>query len=58
MYELAKMAKSKHYYIRRTHRYLGLIPGIQFLLWTIGCLYFSWSKMDEVHGDFQKRNVP
>ena len=50
------MAKSKHYYIRRTHRYLGLILGIQFLLWTIGGLYFSWSNIDEVHGDFQKRN--
>ena len=52
------MAKSKHYYIRKTHRWLGVILGIQFLLWTIGGLYFSWSNMDEVHGDFQKRNVP
>ena len=52
------MAKSKHYYIRGTHRYLGLILGIQFLLWTIGGLYFSWSNIDEVHGDFQKRNAP
>lgn len=52
------MAKSKHYYIRRTHRYLGLILGIQFLLWTIGGLYFSWSNIDDVHGDFQKRNAP
>lgn len=52
------MAKSKHYYIRKTHRWLGVILGIQFLLWTIGGLYFSWSNMDEVHGDFQKKNVP
>lgn len=52
------MAKSKHYYIRKTHRWLGVILGIQFLLWTIGGLYFSWSNMDEVHGDFQKRNAP
>ncbi|MFX1705708.1 hypothetical protein PV783_17200 [Chitinophaga sp. CC14] len=49
------MAKSKHYYIRKSHRYLGLILGIQFLLWTVGGLYFSWSNMDEVHGDFQKK---
>jgi hypothetical protein len=49
------MAKSKHFYIRKTHRYMGLILGIQFLLWTIGGLYFSWSNMDEVHGDFQKK---
>lgn len=52
------MAKSNHYYIRRTHRYLGLILGIQFLLWTIGGLYFSWSNMDEIHGDLQKNKVP
>ena len=52
------MAKSKNYYIRKTHRWLGVILGIQFLLWTIGGLYFSWSNMDEVHGDFQKKNAP
>lgn len=52
------MAKSKHYYIRKSHRYLGLVLGIQFLLWTIGGLYFSWSNMDEVHGDFQKKPEP
>lgn len=52
------MAKSKHYYIRKSHRWLGVILGIQFLLWTIGGLYFSWSNMDEVHGDFQKKSAP
>ncbi|TNE65248.1 MAG: hypothetical protein EP344_03095 [Bacteroidetes bacterium] len=41
-------------YIRRTHRYLGVFIGIQFLAWTIGGLYFSWSDMDEVHGDYEK----
>jgi uncharacterized iron-regulated membrane protein len=52
------MAKSKHYYIRKAHRYLGVLLGIQFLLWTIGGLYFSWSNMDEVHGDFEKKKAP
>jgi hypothetical protein len=52
------MAKSKHYYIRKTHRYLGVILGIQFLLWTVGGLYFSWSNMDEIHGDFERRKAP
>jgi uncharacterized iron-regulated membrane protein len=51
------MARSKHYYIRKTHRYLGLILGIQFLMWTIGGLYFSWSNIDEIHGDFQKKEA-
>jgi uncharacterized iron-regulated membrane protein len=52
------MAKSKHYYIRRTHRYLGVILGIQFLFWTISGLYFSWTNIDEIHGDFQHKPPP
>ena len=51
------MAKSKHYYIRKTHRYLGVILGIQFFMWTIGGLYFSWTNIDEIHGDFQKKDA-
>ncbi|WP_439880124.1 PepSY domain-containing protein [Pontibacter sp. MBLB2868] len=43
--------KSKNYYIRKSHRYLGVILGIQFLFWTLGGLYFSWNDIDEVHGD-------
>jgi hypothetical protein len=46
-----------HRKIRKTHRWLGLILGIQFLFWTIGGLYFSWSNMDEVHGDHQKAHI-
>ena len=30
------MAKSKQYYIRKSHRILGVLLGIQFMLWTIG----------------------
>jgi uncharacterized iron-regulated membrane protein len=52
------MAKSSHYYIRKSHRYLGVLLGIQFLLWTIGGLYFSWSNMDEVHGDLERKHPP
>jgi uncharacterized iron-regulated membrane protein len=51
------MAKSKHFYIRKTHRYLGVILGIQFFMWTIGGLYFSWTNIDEIHGDFQKKEA-
>lgn len=50
------MAKSKHFYIRRMHRYLGVLLGIQFLLWTISGLYFSWTNIDEIHGDFEHRH--
>ncbi|MBK8965214.1 MAG: hypothetical protein IPM36_00770 [Lewinellaceae bacterium] len=52
------MRHTKQYYLRRLHRYLGVTIGIQFLLWTAGGLYFSWSDMDEIHGDFQRRPAP
>lgn len=51
------MVKSFHFRIRRLHRYMGVILGIQFLFWTIGGLYFSWSNMDEVHGDHQRSHI-
>ncbi len=45
------MAKSNQYYVRKTHRYLGLFLGIQFLFWTVSGLYFSWTDIDDIHGD-------
>lgn len=52
------MRHTKQYYLRRLHRFLGVTIGVQFLLWTAGGLYFSWSDMDEIHGDFQRRPAP
>lgn len=49
------MNRTWHLRIRKTHRYLGLFIGVQFLLWTLGGLYFSWSKLDDIHGDHLKR---
>lgn len=40
---------------RKWHRYLGLILGIQFLLWTLGGLYFSWTNIEEIRGDHLKK---
>ena len=42
------------YWIRKSHRYLGIFIGVQFLLWTIGGLYFSWTDIDNIHGDHFK----
>ena len=42
--------------IRKTHRYLGLFIGIQFLIWTISGLYFSWTDIDEIHGDDYRKH--
>jgi uncharacterized iron-regulated membrane protein len=49
------MKRKTHLIIRKSHRYLGLILGIQFVLWTAGGLYFSWSDMDEIHGDRHRK---
>jgi len=43
--------------IRKVHRYLGIFLGIQFLMWTISGLYFSWSDIDEIHGDHFRKEV-
>jgi len=39
-----------HKWIRKAHRWLGILIGIQFLAWTVGGLYFSWTDLDTVHG--------
>tara|TARA_R110001583_G_scaffold158611_1_gene310520 strand:- start:4661 stop:5392 length:732 start_codon:yes stop_codon:yes gene_type:complete len=41
--------------IRKAHRYLGIFLGLQFLMWTISGMYFSWTEIGEIHGD-QFRN--
>jgi hypothetical protein len=52
------MSAKSHFIIRRLHRYMGVLLGIQFLFWTVGGLYFSWSDMDEIHGDYDKAPPP
>jgi len=44
-------------WIRKSHRYLGVFLGVQFLMWTISGLYFSWTDIDEIHGDHFKKEV-
>lgn len=50
------MIKNKNLFIRRIHRYLGLFIGIQFLGWTISGLFFSWSDINNVHGDHLRKS--
>lgn len=47
--------RSATYRARKLHRYLGVFLGVQFILWTIGGLYFSWVNLDAVHGDHLHR---
>lgn len=49
------MKRKRNYYIRKTHRYLGLFIGLQFIGWTISGLYFSWTDIDEIHGDHYRK---
>lgn len=41
-------------WIRKSHRYLGIFLGLQFLMWTISGIYFSWTDIDAIHGDHFK----
>jgi hypothetical protein len=51
-----KRRNYKHY-IRKSHRFLGVFLGIQFLLWTLGGLYFSWTNIREIRGeDLRKKD--
>ncbi|GGD58210.1 hypothetical protein GCM10011361_25750 [Muriicola marianensis] len=43
---------------RKAHRYLGVFLGMQFLMWTVSGIYFSWTDIDEIHGDHFKREIP
>ncbi|MEJ6623909.1 MAG: PepSY domain-containing protein [Flavobacteriaceae bacterium] len=43
--------------IRKAHRYLGVFLGLQFLMWTISGMYFSWTNIDEIHGDHFKKEL-
>lgn len=45
-------------WIRKSHRYLGIFLGIQFILWTVSGMYFSWTDLDEIHGDHYKKEMP
>ncbi len=44
--------------LRTWHRRLGVLIGIQLLLWTVGGVYFSWFHIDNVHGDYERNFSP
>lgn len=49
------MKRKTQMLIRKIHRYFGIFIGIQFLFWTISGLYFSWTDIDDIHGDQYKK---
>ena len=44
--------------VRQWHRYLGLIVGIQFLFWTLGGFYFSWTNIRQIRSDDIRNELP
>lgn len=52
-----KFKRNIRFQARKVHRYLGIFIGIQFFLWTLGGLYFSWNNMDDVHGKTLQKEV-
>lgn len=51
------MRKNRNYYIRKTHRYLGIFIGLQFLGWTVSGFYFAWNDIDNVRGNHLKKEI-
>jgi hypothetical protein len=43
---------------RRIHRWLGLVVGIQLLLWTVGGLFFSLNPIAKVRGETEEPAAP
>ena len=42
-------------FIRKTHRWLGLLIGLQVLFWVAGGLLMSWFPIDQIHGDHLRK---
>lgn len=45
-------------WIRKSHRWLGLIIGVQLLMWTASGLYFSWNPIEQVRGEHLVAETP
>jgi len=43
---------------RKIHRWLGLVVGIQLLLWTVGGLFFSLNPISRVRGETEEPETP
>lgn len=45
-------------FFRKAHKWIGLILGIQLLLWFLSGFLMSWMPIDEIHGDHLLKEVP
>lgn len=44
--------------VRKLHKWLGVVIGLQLLLWTASGVYFAWIPIDEVRGRHQAARAP
>ncbi len=58
LFLMAMKAGKRKKLIRKFHRYLSIFIGIQFFFWALSGLYFSWTDIDEIHGDQFRRPDP
>lgn len=47
--------KALQSFMRRWHKRLALVIGLQFLAWTLGGAYFAWFHIDNVRGKLEQR---
>jgi len=55
---MAMKAGKRKKLIRKFHRYLSIFIGIQFFFWSLSGLYFTWTDIDEIHGDQFRKPLP
>lgn len=51
------MGASFNFYTKKIHRYLGIFIGLQFVMWTVGGFYFSWTNINEIRGDHLRKEA-
>lgn len=51
------MGASFNFYTKKAHRYLGVFIGLQFVMWTVGGFYFSWTNINEIRGDHLRKTA-
>lgn len=49
--------RDTRFWVRKSHRWLGLLIGIQLLLWTVSGLYFTLIPIQEIRGEDQIREI-
>jgi hypothetical protein len=52
------MRKAVRFSLRKAHRYLATLLGVQLLAWILGGVYFSWTELSWIRGESLKRSPP